>query len=240
MSLVRHARDVLDVQGFRPGERGRSVTAVFAGRPGTGKTTAAEAVGNALELDVFRVDLSQVVDKYVGETEKHLAELFDAAEGGGCVLLFDEADALFGRRGEVREARDRYANQGVSYLLQRLEAFTGIAVLTTNLEQDMDEAFVRRVRLIVRFEDPTPDERLEIWRRAIPVAARTEPLDLERLAALDLSGAGISNVALAGAFLAAADSVPLGTRHLLRAARTEYEKLGRLWPPGFDDAGGAA
>ncbi|WP_169737014.1 ATP-binding protein, partial [Deinococcus pimensis] len=161
---VRQARLLHDA----PPGRGRAVTLVMSGPSGTGKTTAAEAVANELDLDLYRVDLSRVVDKYVGETEKRLGALMDAAEGGGCVLLFDEADALFGRRGEVREARDRYANHGVNFLLQRLESFHGLLVLTTNLEGDLDEAFTRRVRIVARFRPPSREERARAVARGPP------------------------------------------------------------------------
>ncbi|HEU4561283.1 MAG TPA: ATP-binding protein, partial [Longimicrobium sp.] len=223
---VRHRARVYDAWGFgRPGARGLGVSALFAGPSGTGKTLAAEVIAAELSLDLYRIDLSQVVNKYVGETEKNLRRVFDAAEEGGAVLLFDEADALFGKRSAVKDAHDRYANIEVSYLLQRMESYRGLAVLTTNLKDSLDTAFLRRLRFVVNFPFPDPAQRAEIWRRAFPRATPTEGLDAEKLARLSVAGGNIRNIALGAAFLAAEDGTPVRMEHLLRAARAELAKM---------------
>jgi SpoVK/Ycf46/Vps4 family AAA+-type ATPase len=209
------------------GRRGLGISALFAGPSGTGKTMAAEVLAGELALDLYRIDLSQVVSKYIGETEKNLARVFDAAEEGGAVLLFDEADALFGKRSEVRDSHDRYANIEVSYLLQRMEAYRGLAILTTNLKTALDPSFLRRIRFVVQFPFPDAPLRAEIWRRAFPAATPTQGLDAERLARLSVAGGNIRNIALNAAFLAAAAGEPVRMEHLLRAARGEYAKLER-------------
>lgn len=205
--------------------RGSGLSALFVGPSGTGKTLAAEVIARDLQLDLYRIDLSAVVSKYIGETEKNLRRVFDAAEMGGVVLLFDEADALFGKRSEVRDAHDRHANIEVSYLLQRLETFRGIAILTSNKRQAIDEAFLRRIRFIVAF--PHPDRRLraEVWRRMFPAAALTEGLDPERLARLDVAPGNIRQIALNAAFLAAEAGTPINMACILQAAQIEYAKL---------------
>jgi hypothetical protein len=211
--------------------RGLGVTALFAGGTGTGKTLAAEVVAGALGLDLFVVDLSQVVSKYIGETEKNLRRVFDAAERGGAVLLFDEADALFGKRSEVRDSHDRYANIEVSYLLMRMEAYRGLAVLTTNMRKALDSAFLRRLRFVVEFPFPGPAERAEIWRRVIPPRAPADGLDFARLGQLTVTGGNIRNIALSAAFLAADEGAPIAMRHMKAAAHTEYAKLDRSLTP---------
>jgi SpoVK/Ycf46/Vps4 family AAA+-type ATPase len=178
-----------------------------------------------LELDLYRIDLSQVVNKYIGETEKNLRRVFDAAEEGGAILLFDEADALFGKRSEVKDSHDRYANVEVSYLLQRMEAYRGLAILTTNMKDAIDTAFMRRIRFVVSFPFPDNAQRAEIWRRIFPPETPTEELDHERLARLSVAGGNIRNIALYAAFLAADGGEPVRMSHLLRAARVEYAKL---------------
>jgi SpoVK/Ycf46/Vps4 family AAA+-type ATPase len=219
---------VVDDWGFGARtSRGLGVAALFAGPSGTGKTLAAEVLAGALALDLYRVDLSQVVSKYIGETEKNLRQIFDAAEAGGVVLLFDEADALFGKRSEVKDSHDRYANIEVSYLLQRMESYRGLAVLTTNLKSALDSAFLRRLRFIVQFPFPDAGRRAEIWRRAFPAAAPTDGLDPARLAQLTVAGGVIHNISLSAAFLAAEAGEPVRMRHALQAARTEYAKLER-------------
>ncbi|MEW9529282.1 ATP-binding protein [Microbispora sp. NPDC049125] len=225
---VRHRHTVISDWGFgaRTG-RGLGAAALFAGPSGTGKTLAAEVVAGALRLDLYRVDLSQVVSKYIGETEKNLRRVFDAAEAGGAVLLFDEADALFGRRSEVKDSHDRYANIEVGYLLQRVEAYRGVAILTTNLKDTLDPAFLRRLRFVVQFPFPDAEARTRIWRRSFPEAAPTEGLDLPALARLSVSGGTIRNIALSAAFLAADEGEPVRMAHLLAATRTEYTKLER-------------
>ncbi|GGK74503.1 ATP-binding protein [Mangrovihabitans endophyticus] len=225
---VRRRSTVHDDWGFEDVlRRGLGVTALFAGGSGTGKTLAAEVLASELGLDLFVIDLSQVVNKYIGETEKNLRRVFDAAERGGAVLLFDEADALFGKRSEVKDSHDRYANIEVSYLLMRMEAYRGLAILTSNMKKSMDSAFLRRLRFVVDFPFPDAPERAEIWRRVIPGRAPAEGLDTARLAQLTVSGGSIRNIALSAAFLAADEGVPLQMRHVLAATRTEYLKLER-------------
>jgi ATPase family associated with various cellular activities (AAA) len=211
--------------------RGLGVTALFAGGSGTGKTLAAEVVAGALGLDLFVVDLSQVVSKYIGETEKNLRRVFDAAERGGAVLLFDEADALFGKRSEVKDSHDRYANIEVSYLLMRMEAYRGLAILTTNMRKALDTAFLRRLRFVVEFPFPGAVERAEIWRRVIPPRAPADGLDFTRLGQLTVTGGNIRNIALSAAFLAADEGAPIAMRHMKAAAGTEYLKLERSLTP---------
>jgi hypothetical protein len=211
--------------------RGLGVTALFAGGTGTGKTLAAEVVAGALGLDLFVVDLSQIVSKYIGETEKNLRRVFDAAERGGAVLLFDEADALFGKRSEVKDSHDRYANIEVSYLLMRMEAYRGLAILTTNMRKALDSAFLRRLRFVVEFPFPGPVERAEIWRRVIPSRAPADGLDFARLGQLTVTGGNIRNIALSAAFLAADEGAPIAMRHMKAAAHTEYMKLDRSLTP---------
>jgi vesicle-fusing ATPase len=207
--------------------RGLGVSALFAGASGTGKTLAAEIMAQELRLDLYRIDLSQVVSKYIGETEKNLRRVFDAAETSGAVLLFDEADALFGKRSEVKDSHDRYANIEVSYLLQRMESYRGLAILTSNLQQALDPAFKRRIRFIVSFPFPGEVERAEIWRRVFPAATPLDRLDMGKLARLNVAGGNIRNIALGAAFLAADDGLPVGMAHVLRTARDEYMKLER-------------
>ncbi|MFI5958815.1 ATP-binding protein [Cryptosporangium sp. NPDC051539] len=228
---LRHRLTVLDDWGFgaRDG-RGVGTAALFTGPSGTGKTLAAEVIAHDVGLDLFRVDLSQTISKYIGETEKHLRRIFDAAEAGGAVLLFDEADALFGKRSEVKDSHDRHANMQIGYLLQRIEVYRGLAVLTTNLKDSLDEAFLRRLRFIVPFPFPDETSRAEIWRRAFPAAAPTKDLDFDALARLSVSGAVIHNIALAAAFRAAAADEAVDMAHVLAAARVEYHKLERSLP----------
>jgi len=166
-----------------------------------------------------------VVSKYIGETEKNLRRVFDAAEEGGAILLFDEADALFGKRSEVKDSHDRYANIEVSYLLQRMEAYRGLAILTTNLKNALDTAFLRRIRFIVQFPFPDAEQRAEIWRRIFPAQTPTEDLDAAKLARLNVAGGNIRNIALSAAFLAAESGEPVRMRHILRATQGEYAKL---------------
>ncbi len=205
------------------------VTALFVGEPGTGKSMATEVIAADLGLDLCRIDLAQVVSKYIGETEKNLARIFDEAEQCGVALVFDEADALFGKRSDVRDSHDRYANIEVSYLLQRMERYRGLAVLTTNLRGNLDDAFTRRIAVIVDFPRPGPADRLRIWRRALAAAPCDPALDLEELAQrLDLAGGAIVNVAVAAAHLAAAEHGAIDCERLLRAVRWELQKMGRL------------
>lgn len=231
VSAVRHRTRVLDDWGFAARTtRGLGTTALFAGPSGTGKTLAAEVIAKDLDLDLVVVDLSQVVSKYIGETEKHLRRVFDAAEDGGCVLLFDEADTLFGRRSPVRDSHDRYANLEVGYLLQRMESFRGLAILTTNARDALDPAFLRRLRTIVAFPYPDPELRRALWERAFPAATPVEGLDAGRLAELDLAGGGIAAAALTAAYLAADGGGAVAREHLRAATRWELAKNGRPGP----------
>ena len=223
---VRNRAKVYGAWGFsQKGARGLGISALFAGASGTGKTLAAEVLANELRLDLYRIDLSQVVSKYIGETEKNLRRVFDAAEHGSAVLLFDEADALFGKRSEVKDSHDRYANIEVSYLLQRMEAYRGLAILTTNMKESLDPAFLRRIRFVVQFPFPDAAERIEIWRRMFPAQTPVEGLDMSRLAKLHVAGGNIRNIALSAAFLAADANEPVRMNHLLRAARAECAKI---------------
>ena len=205
--------------------RNLGISALFSGPSGTGKTLAAEVLANELRLDLYRIDLSSVVSKYIGETEKNLRRVFDSAEDGGAILLFDEADALFGKRSEVKDSHDRYANVEVSYLLQRMEAYRGLAILTTNMKSALDTAFLRRIRFVVNFPFPDAAQRAEIWLRMFPPQVPTEGLDRAKLAKLNLAGGNIRNIALNAAFIAADAGEPVRMKHLLRAARSEYAKL---------------
>lgn len=223
---VRQRATVYETWGFAAkGARGLGISALFSGVSGTGKTMAAEVLANELRLDLYRIDLSAVVSKYIGETEKNLRRVFDAAEEGGAILLFDEADALFGKRSEVKDSHDRYANIEVSYLLQRMEAYRGLAILTTNLKSALDTAFMRRIRFILHFPFPDAVHRAEIWRRVFPSATPTENLDASKLSRLNVTGGNIRNIALNAAFLAADAGEPVRMTHLLRAAQGEYTKI---------------
>lgn len=217
-----------------PDPLGRGLTCLFAGKSGTGKTFAARCLAAELGLNLYRIDLSQVVSKYIGETEKALAQVFDEVEAGHGLLLFDEADALFGRRSEVKDAHDRYANIEVGYLLQRLESYDGIAVLTTNLQGNMDAAFVRRLRFILHFPAPDRELRRQLWERSLPGAQwRAEDLELDALAdRFALNGGAIHNIGLAAAHLAAATpSGRVTTAHVVRATQRELQKTGRPADP---------
>jgi hypothetical protein len=225
---VRHRFTVHEQWGFcRQSTRGLGISTLFSGPSGTGKTMAAEVLANELRLDLYRIDLSQVVSKYIGETEKNLARVFEAAEGGGAILLFDEADALFGKRSEVKDSHDRYANIEVSYLLQRMESYHGLAILTTNMKSALDPAFLRRIRFVVQFPFPDTSLRAEIWKRIFPKETPTAKLDFVKLAQLNVSGGTIRNIALRAAFLAADAAEPVRMNHLLVAAHSEYAKIER-------------
>jgi SpoVK/Ycf46/Vps4 family AAA+-type ATPase len=207
--------------------RGLGISALFAGESGTGKTMAAEVLANELHLDLYRIDLSGVVSKYIGETERNLRRVFDAAETSGAMLLFDEADALFGKRSEVRDSHDRYANIEVSYLLQRMETYRGLAILTTNMKAALDVAFSRRLNFVVQFPFPDQQQRELIWRRIFSTATPVEQLDYGKLARLSMSGGNIRSIALNAAFLAADEGAAVAMRHLLQAAHTEAAKRER-------------
>jgi hypothetical protein len=217
---------VYDTWGFREKtSRGLGISALFCGESGTGKTMAAEVLAGHLELHVHRIDLSAVVSKYIGQTEKNLRRLFDAAEDGGAVLFFDEADALFGKRSEVKDSHDRYANIEVNYLLQRMEAYRGLAILATNMKSALDAAFLRRLRFIVTFPFPGVAERRLIWQKVFPPKTPTSGLDFDRLARLNVTGGHVHNIAMNAAFLAAQGGTPVTMPIVLTAARTEFRKL---------------
>jgi SpoVK/Ycf46/Vps4 family AAA+-type ATPase len=188
---------------------------------------AAGIMAGELGLELYKIDLSTVVSKYIGETEKNLRQVFDAAEDGGALLFFDEADALFGKRSEVKDSHDRYANIEINYLLQRMESYRGLAILATNMKSALDPAFLRRIRFIVDFPFPDTGQREQIWRRVIPAAAPVEGLDFAQLARLNIAGGTIRNIALGAAFAAAAAGEPIRVEHVIHAARSEYAKLER-------------
>ena len=228
---AQHRSLVLDRWGFEQRlTTGKALSGLFVGAPGTGKTFAASIVAAELGLEMFQIDLASIVSKWVGETEKNLSRVFDEAEHGQSVLFFDEADSLFGKRTEQRDASDRYANLETSYLLQRIEAYQGIVILASNFRRNLDEAFVRRLRFIVDFPVPDERDRLKIWERIWPAEMpRAADLDLPWLAHnFELAGAYIRNVALASAFLAAAEGERVAQRHVLHAAKREYQKLGKM------------
>jgi hypothetical protein len=228
---ARHRDKVIGEWGMGGGNSRRlGITALFAGDSGTGKTMSAEVLAGDLGFDLYVIDLSTVVDKYIGETEKNLDRIFTEADRVNGVLLFDEADALFGKRSEVKDARDRYANVEVAYLLQRMESFDGLAILTTNLRANVDEAFIRRLDAIVDFALPEEEHRRLLWDRNLPEAVpKDEDIDLEFLARrFKLSGGDIRNICVAAAYLAAAEGRSMSMSDLIRATEREYQKLGRL------------
>ena len=214
----------------RGGGRGHGVTALFAGDSGTGKTMSAEVIASDLGLDLYTVNLATVVDKYIGETEKNLERIFAEATGVNAVLFFDEADAIFGKRSDVKDAHDRYANIESAYLLQRLETFDGLAVLATNLRANIDEAFTRRLDTIIDFPAPTPALRMTLWQRCLaPPLPLADDLEFEFLAeAFDLAGGNIRSASTTAAYLAAAGGSPVTMQLIVRAVEQEYRKLGRL------------
>jgi hypothetical protein len=228
---VRLAGRVQDDWGFARTLPGAGLSVLFAGPPGTGKTLAAQVLAGDLGLDLYAIDLSMVVDKYIGETEKKLARAFAAAEAANAILFFDEADALFGARSEVRDSHDRYANIEVSYLLQRVEEYSGVAILASNLRGNIDDAFVRRLRYVVDFPLPDADSRRRIWEATWPAAAPHEELDFAVLGdRFDVTGATIRDAAVSAAYIAAADGGVVTAGHVEEAMRREYAKLGRVPP----------
>jgi AAA+ superfamily predicted ATPase len=236
----RHAAQVYDEWGFEP-TPSRGLVALFSGPSGTGKTLAAEIIAGALGLDVFKLDLSSVVSKYIGETENNLEQVFDAASAGNMVLFFDEADSLFGKRSDVKDARDRYANIEVSYLLQRLEAYDGLVIMATNFEKNVDSAFLRRIHVRVAFALPGVEERSAIWRRNMPPAAPVGDIDVDWLAErFEPSGGAIRNATVQAAFAAASGGTDITMKTAVVGVAREYRKLGRLvkeqdFGPHFDD-----
>ncbi|MDT4979121.1 MAG: hypothetical protein QOG07_1000, partial [Pseudonocardiales bacterium] len=232
IAWARH-REALLAEGSLAGKgsKGRGLTALFAGSSGTGKTLAAEAVAGELGLDLYTVELATIIDKYIGETEKNLERVIREAESLNVVLFFDEADALFGSRSEVKDARDRYANQEVSYLLQRIERFDGIAVLATNLRGNIDPAFSRRLHHVITFLDPDAPTRRRLWAahlEAVSALDVADEPDLDWLAGhVEVTGGSIRNIVMASAFAAASQDSAVGMRHLVAAVQREYQKLGR-------------
>lgn len=208
--------------------RGRGISALFSGPSGTGKTMAAEVLANALNLALYRIDLASLFNKFVGETEKNIRQVFEAAERTGALLFFDEADALFGKRTEVRDSHDRFANIEINYLLQRMESYWGVVILATNRRTALDRAFLRRLRFVIDFAFPDADARRRLWLKAFPAATPLAPLDYARLARLEIAGGSIRTIALNGAFLAAAEQSPVTMRHLMTAAHWEYLKIDKL------------
>jgi hypothetical protein len=228
---ARHRELVIGEWGMQPGGgRGRGITALFAGDSGTGKTMSAEVIAGELGLDLYSINLSTVVDKYVGETEKNLERIFTEADGVNAVLLFDEADALFGKRSEVRDAHDRYANIEVAYLLQRMESFDGLAILSTNMRANLDEAFLRRLDAVIDFPMPDTEHRRVLWERCLsPAMPRDDDLDLTFCAErFELSGGNIRSIAITAAYTAAGSGQPVAMLDLVRSIHREYRKLGRL------------
>jgi SpoVK/Ycf46/Vps4 family AAA+-type ATPase len=208
---------------------GKGLNMLFSGPPGTGKTMAAEVIARELELDLYKIDLSQVVSKYIGETEKNLDRIFTAAESTNAILFFDEADSLFGKRSQVHDAHDRYANIEIGYLLQKMEEYDGIAILATNLRNNMDEAFIRRLKFSVEFPFPDESYRFRIWRGHFPGGApASDDIDFAFLARqFKLAGGNIKNIVLNASFMAAADDKCIHMKHLILAARREYQKMGK-------------
>ena len=236
---VRYREMIYEGWGFeRKVVRSRGLSVLFTGPSGTGKTMAADVLAHELGLDLYQIDLSTVVSKFIGETEKNLARIFAEAAGSNAILFFDEADALFGKRTQVRDAHDRYANLEISYLLQKMEEHEGVVILTTNLRKNMDDAFVRRLHFTIEFPVPDIAGRRRIWEQIWPAAAPREAgLDLELLARqIDLPGGNIRNIALAGAFLAAADGGVVTMAHLVQATRREYQKMGKVLTTSDFDA----
>jgi ATPase family associated with various cellular activities (AAA) len=230
-SYLRHRDLVLSEWGYdRAVARDQGLKVLFAGESGTGKTMAGQVLARDLGLDLFRIDLATIVSKYIGETEKNLDRIFDAADGSNAILFFDEADALFGKRSEVRDSHDRYANIEVAYLLQKMESYAGAVILATNFRQNLDEAFLRRLDFVIDFPFPESEDRERIWQLLLPDAAPLDvDIDVPFLAGqFKLSGGSIRNVSLAAAFLAAEDGGSISMRHLIKGVALEYGKLGRL------------
>jgi SpoVK/Ycf46/Vps4 family AAA+-type ATPase len=230
ISWVRHQRTVFGAwQLERRVPFGVGLAALFVGPPGTGKTLAAQVIAAELEMLAYRVDLSQLVSKFIGETEKNLSAVFDRARAAGAILFFDEADALFGKRGEVKDATDRYANMEIGYLLQRIEAHDGVTVLATNRLRDLDPAFVRRFQIIADFPLPGPAERQRIWRSLLRDVPLANDIDFDRVARdAEISGGEIKNAVLAASFFAAREGVPVAQTHLRRALIRELTKTGKV------------
>jgi SpoVK/Ycf46/Vps4 family AAA+-type ATPase len=237
IDMFRHQHVVMSDWGFdRKLARGKGISAMFSGEPGTGKTMSAEVIAHELGMELYKIDISTVVSKYIGETEKNLKQIFDQAQCSNAVLFFDEADALFGKRTEVKDSHDRYANIEVSYLLQKIEEFNGVVIMATNFSQNLDSAFTRRLHAVVTFQPPDKDDRREIWKRVFPEETPlAEDVDFELLAdQLDISGGYIKNIALTAAFYGANSGegrVSMG--HIIQASQREFDKMGRLWDHSY-------
>jgi len=227
-----HRHTVMHKFGFaRKLPYGRGISMLFTGPPGTGKTMSASVIANELDAELYRVDLSRVVSKYIGETEKNLSEIFDQARLSGAILFFDEADALFGKRSEVKDAHDKYANMETAYLLQKMEEYDGITILATNFAQNLDEAFTRRIQFIVKFPFPDAAQREQLWRASIPPQMPAGEIDFAYLAqTFELTGGPIKNIVLTAAYLAAHEGVPVSMKQIMEGAAQEYKKIGKLFP----------
>ena len=233
-AYVEHRHVVYERWGFeRKLALGKGLMALFAGDSGTGKTMAADILAGALGLDLYKIDLSGVVSKYIGETEKNLSSIFQEAQSSNAILFFDEADALFGKRSEVKDAHDRYANIETAYLLQKMEEYEGVVILATNLKMNLDEAFMRRMHFVVDFPMPEEEDRRRIWATTIPPELPlAADVDLDFMAhQFKIAGANIRNIVLSAAFLAAADGQMVTMTHLIQATRREFQKIGRLVTP---------
>jgi SpoVK/Ycf46/Vps4 family AAA+-type ATPase len=228
---VSHRYRVLGEWGFgRRLSLGKGVNALFAGSSGTGKTMGTEIIANELGMDLYKIDLSGVISKYIGETEKNLDRIFAAAEETSAILFFDEADALFGKRSEVRDSHDRYANIEISYLLQKMEEYEGLAILATNLRQNMDDAFLRRLQFVVEFPFPDEYHRKRIWEVLFPAEAPRDQIEFEFLASqFRFAGGNIKNIVLGAAYLASADGGRITMNHVMRATSRECHKIGRVF-----------
>ena len=230
-SCVKYRHIVYDKWGFdRKLSLGKGLNILFAGPSGTGKTMAAEIIAGELNIDLYKIDLSTVVSKYIGETEKNLSRIFEEAETSNAILFFDEADALFGKRSEVHDSHDRYANIEIAYLLQKMEEYNGMTILATNLSKNIDEAFLRRIHFSVELPFPNKEYRRQIWQITFPKETpRSGDIDLEFLAKrFNITGGNIRNIILSGAFLAAEDGQVIKMEHLIRATKREFQKMGKL------------
>jgi SpoVK/Ycf46/Vps4 family AAA+-type ATPase len=228
-NYVKHCAKVYEIWGFEKHSLGKGLNVLFSGPSGTGKTMAAEIVARELMLDIYKIDLSMVVSKYIGETEKNLNRIFKEAEECNVILFFDEADAIFGRRTEVRDAHDRYANIEINYLLQKMEEHEGIVILATNMSKNIDAAFLRRMNFIVEFPFPNEEYRLTIWKKVFPEQTPLDEIDFDFLAKLQISGGNIKNIAVTAAFLAAENSENVKMKHIVKAARREFQKIGKIY-----------
>ena len=226
----KHQIEVFDKWNLNQKIKNRSITALFTGRPGTGKSMAASIVANEIGLDMYRIDLSKVMSKYIGETEKILSEIFNSAENAGCILFFDEADAVFGKRTEIKDAHDRFSNIEISYLLQRIESYDGIVILATNLKRNIDDAFMRRMRFIVDFPFPSRELRFKIWQKSIPAECPlSEDIDFKKISNVKMTGGNIKNAVLYAAFLAKERGVALREKEIYEGIKIELQKYGKLF-----------